>query len=181
MHSTEKHQAALMKLDANSGVWQPRLRIRKYSEEAWSNTDVKTPRESGILLHALLQKLRNSEDVDNVISAAIASGQISSNESDYIKNVINAVVKHPELEVFYNSEMKSLTERDIIIPGSGMSRPDCVILDTDKATVIEYKSGAESEEHVDQVKHYINALSQMGYSHVQGKLVYLSPLKIINI
>jgi len=178
---SDEHEAALMKLDANSGVWQPRLRIRKYSEEAWSNSQEKSPRESGILLHALLQKVRNSEDVDNVIATAIASGQISSNESDYIRNVINGVVKHPELEVFYNSGMKSLTERDIIIPGSGMSRPDCVILDTDKATVIEYKSGAESDEHVDQVKHYINALTQMGYNHVQGKLVYLSPLKIINI
>lgn len=181
IHSQEKKESTLLKLESNSGVWQPRLRIRKYSEEAWSNSQEKSPRESGILLHALLQKVRSSEDVDNVIAAAIASGQISSNESDYIRNVINGVVKHPELEVFYNSQMKSLTERDIIIPGSGMSRPDCVILDTDKAIVIEYKSGAESDDHVDQVKHYINALSQMGYSHVQGKLVYLSPLKIINI
>lgn len=174
-------EATLLKLESNSGVWQPRLRIRKYSEEAWSNSKEKSARESGILLHALLQKVRNYEDVSKVIAQAIASGQISNSEAGYITEIMNGVVKHPELEKYYNSTMKSLTERDIIIPGSGTSRPDCVMMDNDRAIVIEYKSGAESTEHVDQVKHYVSALSQMGYSNVQGKLVYLSPLKIINI
>jgi CRISPR/Cas system-associated exonuclease Cas4 (RecB family) len=48
-----------------------------------------------------------------------------------------------------------------------------------ETVVLEYKSGAESEEHINQVKHYKSLLERMGYSNIKGKLVYLEPLKIV--
>lgn len=175
------NSVSMLKLKSGTGVWQPRLRIRKYSEEAWSTSTEKSSRETGILLHSLLQKIKNSNEVDKVINSAVALGQISKSESEDISEMLNAVMNHPELKPHFSDTAQVRTERDILIPGTGTSRPDCVVISGDAATVIEYKSGIESAEHADQVKHYISVLRQMGYKQVQGKLVYLSPLKILNI
>ena len=69
-------------------------------------------------------------------------------------------------------------ETDILCPDGTTFRPDRVILKEGKTLVIDYKTGVEKEKHRIQLSNYKNILSQMGFSNIQGLLVYLSDQRL---
>ena len=57
-----------------------------------------------------------------------------------------------------------------------------MILDGDKITVVDYKTGRKSEKHVLQVKKYIKTLQQVGYQNVFGVVLYIyekNPVEVV--
>ena len=44
--------------------------------------------------------------------------------------------------------------------------------------VIDFKTGIEKESHRKQLTNYKNILTQMGYSNVQGVLLYLADQRL---
>lgn len=170
---------ALMPLSAGESKWTGRIRVRRYSEDTWNTKE--SARERGVLIHHLLQKIRFSEDIDKEISAAINAGWLASHDKDEIARQLQNVVAHDTLREYFNGDIRTYSEADILIPGEGASRPDRVIVRGDEAVVLEYKSGAESGDHLHQVRHYKSLLERMGYQKISGKLIYLDPLKVIDV
>ena len=63
-----------------------------------------------------------------------------------------------------------------------MFRPDRILLDRDKVTVVDFKFGkGESEKYRKQVGHYMSLLKEMRYKQVEGYIWYASLGKIIQI
>ena len=60
-------------------------------------------------------------------------------------------------------------------------RPDRVMKDGKKVVVIDFKFGKQKDEHVEQVKRYMNLLYKMGHQFVKGYLWYVYPNKIIEV
>lgn len=177
----EKPTSEFIPLSAGEGTWTGKIRVRKYSEDAWSDSNEPSAREQGILLHNLLRKVNSAEDVDKVIAFAVNSGLISSDVSGSIQALLHEVINHESISEYFTLKDQSYAETDILIPGERSSRPDRVVVRGKEAVVLEYKSGAESEDHVNQVKHYKSLMDRMGYTSVQGKLIYLQPLKVIDV
>jgi ATP-dependent exoDNAse (exonuclease V) beta subunit len=178
-HETDNTAQNFISISAGEGQWTGKIRVRKYSEESWSNEPTK--REAGIVMHNLLQKLSHTTSVEDVVNSAINTGQISAEHRTEMTALLKSVTEHPELRSFFGKGSKEFSENDILIPGEKSSRPDRVVIANDTATVLEYKTGAESEDHVHQVKHYKSLLERMGYKSVTGKLIYLDPLKVVEI
>ena len=166
-------------LSSGAGLWTGKIRVRKHSEDAWGNEVSK--RETGIVLHKLLQQISSSKSVAEVLNDAVNSGFITSEIQTEMKTLLEAVTEHPALHPYFTSGTMAYPETDILIPGEKASRPDRVVITNEGATVLEYKSGTESEDHINQVKHYKSLLGRMGYKRIQGKLIYLDPLKIIEV
>jgi len=57
-------------------------------------------------------------------------------------------------------------------------RPDRVIQEGDKITVVDFKFGKERKEHLSQVREYVSLLQQMGYPDTQGYLWYVEEGRI---
>ena len=60
-------------------------------------------------------------------------------------------------------------------------RPDRVMFDGNEMIVVDYKFGVPKEEHLSQVKEYMNLLSEMGYKNITGYLWYLFSNKMIKL
>ncbi|MCI0470431.1 MAG: hypothetical protein L0Y73_02105, partial [Candidatus Aminicenantes bacterium] len=65
-----------------------------------------------------------------------------------------------------------------LITGEGILRPDRVIISGNSALIIEFKTGAKSMGHVNQVLKYEKALHAMGYDRVAAYLFYLDDKEI---
>jgi ATP-dependent exoDNAse (exonuclease V) beta subunit len=166
-------------LSAGEGKWTGKVRVRKYSEDAWG--DAMTKRETGIVIHNLLQKITTQDSIGEVVTSAINSGFISAANEHETLALLKAVTGHEALRPYFTTAAAGFNETDILIPGDKASRPDRVVVMNGEAVVLEYKSGAESEEHIHQVRHYKSLLERMGYRKVSGKLIYLEPLKVIDL
>lgn len=177
----EKPQSEFIPLSAGEGKWTGKIRVRKFSEEAWSATAITAAKEYGILVHSLLKRIQSVNDIPEVIASAINSGFIAADQSPELTEMLNNVVSHATLREFFAGENRTYSESDIIVPGDHTARPDRVVVRGNEAIVLEYKSGAESDEHIHQVKHYKSVLERMGYQKIGARLIYLNPLKIVNL
>lgn len=179
--SSSKAPVEFLPLSSGEGKWASKIRVRKYSEDSWSSTELQKAQEHGILLHGLLQKTTSANDIDNILSDAVNTGLIPSHDVASFRKMLSDVINHASLSAYFTSNEKSFAESEILVPGERSSRPDRVLVRGDEAIVLEYKSGTESDDHIHQVKHYKSLLERMGYKNISGKLIYLSPLQIIDV
>lgn len=79
---------------------------------------------------------------------------------------------------WFGSHYHVLTERDILTPSGSVYRPDRVMIEGNRAIVIDYKFGQEhKQQYREQVRDYLALLGQMGYQ-TEGYIVYVALQKI---
>ncbi|MFH2094613.1 MAG: DNA helicase UvrD, partial [Bacteroidota bacterium] len=123
---------------------------------------------------------RYATDVDMAVKKAVHAGLIKHEEADEYLTIIMNAMKNPVIAGWFDTKYKVLNERDILLPGSGLKRPDRLLIFNKDAVVIDYKFGKEDAGHADQVKEYCSLLTGMGYSSC-GFLWYVNIEKVIKI
>lgn len=147
----------------------------------------------GNLYHQVLQRIHNGDDVPRAIRQLLAQGCFSSTDEareieTHITKALGSIADtYPE---WFSPEWQVMAERSILADdGQGtfsVYRPDRVVVQGDKAIVIDYKTsesvGAQaSPSHIRQVERYKQQLSQLGYKHVQGYLWYLLKEQVVTV
>jgi ATP-dependent exoDNAse (exonuclease V) beta subunit len=77
--------------------------------------------------------------------------------------------------------MTILSERSIIDTNGDILRPDRLVKSDNEIHVIDFKTGKEDDKYFDQVKNYMNAISEIYSIPVLGFLLYTESGKIINV
>ncbi|MDR2971099.1 MAG: PD-(D/E)XK nuclease family protein [Bacteroidales bacterium] len=77
------------------------------------------------------------------------------------------------LAPYFASNAKVLNETSILFPNGNLLRPDRVVLFEDCAVVIDYKTGEPNASHKEQIDRYCEAIREMGYENVEGKVLYI--------
>ena len=62
-----------------------------------------------------------------------------------------------------------------------MARPDRLVFNENKVTVIDYKTGVEKEEDQVQIKSYGALLEEMGYQVENKILIYVDGARVLPI
>ena len=70
-------------------------------------------------------------------------------------------------------------EAAILTPSGKILRPDRVLLQPGKAVVIDFKTGQQNVRHAQQVQAYTALLRAMGYTQVEGYLLYIEAGKVV--
>ena len=131
-------------------------------------------------MHELLAKINSVEQIDTIIQNAVIEGLISVELQKEWKTALIEVLNVPAyIELLQNAD-KIISEQDII-SNSETLRPDKVFIINNIAHVVDFKTGAEREEHIYQINDYIFALKQMNYQQVFGYLFYTETLNLIKI
>ena len=125
--------------------------------------------------------VKTEKDIDMAVEKIVFDGLIGKEEKKHLKNEITEVLAVPEINRLFNAEYTILTEREIILPGGEMLRPDRVIIKNNKAIVIDFKTGKKNKKHEDQLIKYVDILRKMNYQKVEGKIIYLTERSIIEI
>ena len=75
--------------------------------------------------------------------------------------------------VYFLPRLKVKNEEEILLSNGKTIRPDRLVFDKEKVTVIDYKTGRHRDDHVKQVEKYKRALKAMGYENVVCILAYI--------
>lgn len=134
--------------------------------------------EKGQLLHAIFSNIHTKADVAKAIRTHIANGMISSHEeATKIERWIQQRLQQPEVQQWYAPQMQIFNECTILTRTNDGKmqelRPDRVVVDSEKAIIIDYKFARPTREHEIQVQGYMQLLQTMGYFHVEGYIWYV--------
>lgn len=167
-----------------SNKWYSKISIRRKSSEFWRfDAGYRAERRNwGILVHQVLAKIQSAADVSRVVNNIAISGDIELEEKDTLEQKINEIFEIERVKEWFDPE----TAHDVftespIITAQGILRPDRVIAGGENVKIIDFKTGAEKEEHEGQMTMYIKAVQAMGYPEVEGYLFYLEDKKIKKI
>jgi len=144
----------------------------------------RTGRMYGNMMHQLFSMIDTAEDVDRAVETLLRDGLLPEKEHEAL--VLNVREKIGQKEVsdwFSLSGSISIFKERSLFCGSGVVlRPDRVIVEGDKATVIDFKFGElEKDSYHMQVGHYMEQLKLMGFSRVEGYLWYVLLDRILKV
>jgi ATP-dependent exoDNAse (exonuclease V) beta subunit (contains helicase and exonuclease domains) len=169
--------------DYPSAISSDRLRIRHqsldYLLEQQHLTDSKL--NYGLIMHDILKQITRKSDQNNAIAAMIHEGRISETEGEMVATEMEKFWNLLETESWFANHLRVLNETTILTPSGEQYRPDRVIFDGNKATIIDYKFGdKESENYLKQVQQYMTLIAGMGYQ-TEGYVCYVSLGKVERI
>ncbi len=127
----------------------------------------------GNLIHLILSKIKYHDDVDSVLSEFFKNGTITNEQIELLKPILINLTSQSKLSVFYKKHLVVLNEKSIMLENGEVLVPDRVVIDNNKATIIDYKTGDFLLKHETQIKNYASVLAEIGYQIENKILVYL--------
>ena len=158
-----------------------RLPSQRYFEEGGERE--LAPRNFGILMHRAFEQAADVKEIREAVAAMQADGTLTAGEAARLGERIDRALELPQVgEWFGRSWEKVLNEQEIILPRAGSAaggdgpirRPDRVMIDGERAVVVDYKFGEhDAERYRRQIGSYATLLREMGYTRVEGYLWYV--------
>lgn len=179
-----KHCDATSRIELHTESDKFFIDMEENSQAAESGVDA---RGKGILLHKIFEQTERLEDLPSNIDKLLASGYISLQESEKLKNTCAEALLNPIVTNWFSDKWEVRSESSILIPsldeGSMLStkRPDKVLISGTDAIVIDYKFGSERPSHRKQIILYKELLKSMNYVNVIGYLWYINDNYIAEI
>lgn len=138
--------------------------------------------ERGNLIHLILSKIKHAADIDVAFQVLEIEGVINKEQSNNLKETVVDLVENSELAVYFKDSLEVYNERPILQKGGSMLIPDRIVIDGNKVSIIDYKTGAVNKVYEQQVNKYADALIEMKYIIDKKLLVYLGKeIKIIEV
>ena len=176
--ASKKEDSEIEEFDAEYETYgmNPEACSRRFvaSSDAWDYFSEEgigqSKRLRGIEQHALLSRIRTSDDAPEVLRSI---------EPQTRELLLERISAHSE---WFSPELKTLNEVAIIDSFGNTNRPDRVLVDEEgRVTVIDFKFGEEDEKYSGQVRRYIRLFREMGYGEVSGYIWYVPIDKIIQV
>lgn len=176
--ASKKEDSEIEEFDAEYETYgmNPEACSRRFvaSSDAWDYFSEEgigqSKRLRGIEQHALLSRIRTSDDAPEVLRSI---------EPQTRELLLERISAHSE---WFSPELKTLNEVAIIDSFGNTNRPDRVLVDEEgRVTVIDFKFGEEDEKYSGQVRRYMRLFREMGYGEVSGYIWYVPIDKIIHV
>ena len=161
-----------------------RLILRSRAEDEFA---ADTPLETidlGILMHEWLAQINIWQDAQPAIDRMVAEGRITPAQQTTMQQqlqVLQQLLHRKGKEHWFTHPNIVHNEIDILSTTGKTQRPDRVMIDGKKATIIDYKFGQEHPTiYQEQLRNYTLLLQQMGYT-VEAYIIYVAQQKIEQI
>jgi len=166
----QSDKATIYKTESIDTVdWKEKIKIRTHS---YNKTD-NNKKDYGIIVHELLSKIKSYDDLEEAINTIYYQGLIDDNDKSTLYSKLQRITNNPIIKPYFEKKLIVKTEAEILLPNGEIYRPDRVIINNNKAIVIDYKTGKKSEEHKKQLHKYETLLNSMGIKEVEKILIYI--------
>lgn len=142
----------------------------------------------GTIMHQLLSQITTIDDLESAIMEFEKEGVVYDEDMNREKliELIRKRVNQEKVRQWFSKDVEVYNECTILNtnPMTGEVyelRPDRVVKDGEKWTVIDFKFGRQKEEHTTQVLDYMQLLRDMGRQQVEGYLWYVYTNKIVEV
>ncbi|MDO4695560.1 exodeoxyribonuclease V subunit beta [Porphyromonas sp.] len=153
----------------------PRYEDLLLSRKAYGlSLETEEERRKGIIMHEILSRTKTLKDFEKNIEKEVLLNRLSEEDKKIYTDKFTQAMQHPTIGTWFtvDSSSISLTEQDIMTK-AGNYRPDKLIINGDKAVVVDYKFGVHrNQKYRRQVDNYLNLLQSMGYTSPVGYIWY---------
>lgn len=162
------------------------LKVRLRSDQYFVDEGgvFRTGRMYGNMMHQLFSRITTEKDLEPVLNAMQREGQVPGKEREVLGDMIRQKLTGPTVKHWFSEKEKKCVynERAILCGDGSMLRPDRVIVEGDRVTVVDFKFGeTEKTSYILQVRNYMEQLRKMGYNHVEGFIWYVMLDKTVKI
>ncbi|MDR2130214.1 MAG: UvrD-helicase domain-containing protein [Odoribacteraceae bacterium] len=158
-----------------------RFHFKEFTGDETENEQA-TPLSEGKLLHEVFKRVLSRDDARPAVHALRLEGVIGKEEEETYAREVERYLEEPRVAGWFNGRYRVINERDILFPSGQRARPDRVMIDGEKAIVVDYKFGrTEKDDHARQVRFYCESLSRMNYREVAGYLWYVVLHKVVQV
>lgn len=138
------------------------------------------------MLHQVFASIRTENELPQAISRLVFEGVLESEkQAEQIEELARWALAHPHVRDWYDGTWELYNECSIIYADKAGNlqtrRPDRVMMKDGKVIVVDFKFGKKKQGYRNQVKEYMNLLTQMGYSNVKGYLWYVFENELENV
>lgn len=156
----------------------PEIQIR-FADRTYLGQDMQ--RKGGDFVHECLSVIRSVEESEEVIVQLSKLRKPLLDDVEYWANVARKVVHHEALRPWFSGSKEVVVEHDLVTPDGKWLRPDRMRLATGAYAILDFKTGAESEEHHEQLREYKRALSVATREEVTAHLFYTLTEKLVEV
>ncbi len=168
----------------NQGSGSLKIRMRGEAYFVDEEGVFRTGRMYGNMMHLVFSKITSKQDVDRVVGSFQREGLLPAEESGPLKQTILEVISKPEVAEWFSGDKKRVihAERSLYCKDGKVLRPDRVIEEGDRVTVVDFKFGEhERPSYNAQVRNYMEFLSKLAYKTVEGYVWYVMMDKTVKI
>ncbi|MEZ4853065.1 UvrD-helicase domain-containing protein [Flavobacterium sp.] len=149
-----------------------KIKIAKQEALLWNTTQAEAI-NYGVVIHEILAWIYSYKDVAQATQKAIQKGLITENQSETVIKTLNEVVQNKLLQDFFNTTGLVYNERTMVDSIYGNSKPDKVVVNGNKALLLDYKTGEKKPSHEKQLLQYQEILTKMNLVVEKKVLVYI--------
>jgi len=179
----EEVKEPLLMEDLISSPWQDHhITIAATSELLW-DPERKKAVDFGNVIHKIMENVIVKEDLDILVERFVNNGVITYDEAVVIKERLQKLLEHPDLEMYFRKGNKVFTEREILDEQKKILIPDRLnFLEDKQVVIIDYKTGSPEKRHYDQLEKYAEVLQKMNFKINKKILIYIDKdISIVNV
>ena len=170
---TEEKPAVRSFEEYESSGWREKLKVVAEAPEQWSGGEISPEVARGKMIHGLLAEVVQAKDIEPTLKRHLSLGNLTPEEAAGVQETLLKISEHPDLVDSFSDVGEVLNEAEILVPKAGSARPDRVIIYDGQADIIDYKTGVERAEHIEQINTYRKFLQGMGYPSGSNILAYI--------
>lgn len=132
------------------------------------------PVNQGKIMHEIFSEILHIDDIPKSIHKICLQGKLDISSGDQLVQRTRELLKDIQVLSWFAGNWKVLTEVEIILPDGQVKRPDRVLVEDNKAVIIDFKFGKHTSKADEvQVQEYAGVMKEMGYDQVEGYLWYV--------
>ncbi len=124
----------------------------------------------GLQFHQIMSEIILEEDVNAVLKKYQPDIELRS--------VIESLLKQCRSMEWFTGKFEIKTECPLLLPDGSVLRPDRLMIDQNKITILDYKTGEPDAKHDEQLQSYAETLAQAGYK-VEGCFIYYTKTSVL--
>ena len=130
---------------------------------------------SGNLFHDTMAEIKYENDASEILENIKKRAIVSESDFKILKEAVEALIHDEKLNHLFQPSEKVENERNLMTSEGRILRPDRLNFHPDgSVSIIDYKTGSQSEKHSLQINQYATALSEMNFKIAEKILVYTS-------
>lgn len=157
------------------------LAIRRDAPEEWDPMDPDPYRTHGRAIHAMLARVRTIDDLPRAIAIEGDASGIPTDERTAIGSALQQLLLRTDVAPFFADGLHVRTEATLIDHAGHALRPDRITRDAHSTHVLDIKTGAPSDAHMEQVRTYAHLLRELGEPAVDAYLLYVQSGELIHV
>jgi len=156
-----------------SNDWRNKIAIGSIMEKTQESKSLKKARK-GTIIHKGLSFIDTEKDIEKAIQNLLSEGLINKNEEKDIKLLFKKICQHEEIKFAFEEHVLNYNEKELINGDKKILKPDRVVFEENKITIIDYKTGEEHAEHQEQINRYKETIQEIDNRKIDTLLIYIN-------